>query len=174
MGVSSGWSFWQVAKVQLQTYSPMKTALQSFARALRLAAVCLTAIVLGSPKTIAFPIITNVVETNGDNETTDTIVAQWTGVTWNTTVANEPTLNTPIGTPFTVPNFSNTAATFVDRNHRYSDASATLPIPGYLVGGEYIMSGNDNRDNPTYQLDISVSQPAVVFMLRADASKNDF
>jgi len=151
----------------------MKTALQSFARALRLAAVCLTAIVLGSPKTIAFPIITNVVETNGDNETTDTIVAQWTGVTWNTTVANEPTLNTPIGTPFTVPNFSNTAATFVDRNHRYSDASATLPIPGYLVGGEYIMSGNDNRDNPTYQLDISVSQPAVVFMLVDNRLSND-
>jgi hypothetical protein len=110
----------------------MKTT-QSSIHAVGLAAVCLAAILLGSLQTFAFPIITNVVEINGDNEPTDTIVAQWTGVTWNTTIANEPTLNTPVGTPFTVPTFSNTVPTFVDRNHRYSDASATLPIPGYLV-----------------------------------------
>ena len=34
----------------------------------------------------AFPIITNVIETGGDNEATDTIVAKWTGVTYNTTI----------------------------------------------------------------------------------------
>jgi hypothetical protein len=156
----------------------MKTTPQSFAHAVRLAAICMTAVILGSTKAIAFPIITNVVEINGDNEATDTIVAQWTGVTWNTTIANEPTLNTPVGTPFTVPTFSNTVPTFVDRNHRYSDASATLPIPGYLVGAEYVMSGNDNRDNnppalPAYQLDISVSEPAIIFMLVDNRLSND-
>lgn len=111
------------------------------------------------------PLITNVVETGGDNEATDTITAKWTGITWNTTVANEPTLNTPVGTPFTVPSFGENVPCFVDRAHRYSAVSATLPIPSYLVGADYIMSGNDNRDNAGYQLDISVSDAALVYML---------
>jgi len=143
----------------------MKTTPTPVWRTPRLALAGLLALAFGSLQTWAFPIITNVVETGGDNEATDTIVAQWTGVTWNTTVANEPTLATPVGTPFLVPPFGNHAPTFVDRNHRYTNASATLTIPAYLTGGEYIMSGNDNRDNATYQLDISVSEPAVIFML---------
>jgi hypothetical protein len=122
--------------------------------------------------------ITNVVEINGDNEATDTISAKWTGQTFNTTIANEPTPNTPVGTPFTVPTFGHQAPAFVDRNHRYSnhsvDAAAVPPgftIPAYLIGGEYIMSGNDNRDNqpPTiaapYQLDVTIANPSTVYML---------
>ena len=55
---------------------------------------------------------------------------------------------------------------FVDRNHRYLDDSASsLPVPAYLVGSEYIMSGNDNRDNATYRLDVTLSTPAAVYML---------
>jgi hypothetical protein len=40
-----------------------------------------------------------------------------------------------------------------------------LPIPSYLVGKEYIMSGNDNRDNSGYRLDITVNEPVVAYML---------
>src|SRR5687768_9320136 len=45
--------------------------------------------------------ITNVVETGGDNEATDTITAKWTGQTFSTSVANEPVTGA-IGTGFTV------------------------------------------------------------------------
>lgn len=125
----------------------------------------------------AFPIITSVVETGGDNEATDTIVAKWTGVTWNTTMANEPILNTPAGTPYTVPAFGEGVPCMVDRAHVYGAASPTLPIPSYLAGGEYIMIGNDNRDNTAFRLDITVSEPALVYLLidnrRYDASNAD-
>ena len=122
--------------------------------------------------------ITNVVEINGDNETTDTIAAKWTGQTFTTSVANEPTPNTPVGTVFTVPTFGHQAPVYVDRNHRFSDHSTdpaaippTFTIPAYLIGGEYIMSGNDNRDNqpPTipapYRLDVTVANPVTAYML---------
>ena len=103
---------------------------------------------------LALPVITNVVETGGDNEATDTIPAKWTGTTFPVSVANEPVPGLVIGNNFTVGLFGNGAAAFVDRNHRYSnhsvDAAAVPPgftIPAYLIGGEYILSGNDNRDN---------------------------
>ena len=54
---------------------------------------------------------------------------------------------------------------FVDRNRAYSnDLSVTpnLPIPAYLVGGDYIMSGNDNRDNATYKIDVTLNRSAHV------------
>jgi hypothetical protein len=115
--------------------------------------------------------ITNVVETGGDNEATDTITARWTGQTFNRTVVNEPSTGA-IGTPFTVPTLGHLAPTYVDRNHRYSNHSvdpAAVPpgftIPAYLNGAEYIMSGNDNRDNATYRLDVTVANPSTVYML---------
>jgi len=119
--------------------------------------------------------ITNVVETGGDNEATDTITAKWTGQTFNRSVLNEPDAGA-IGTPFTVPTFGNLAPTYVDRNHRYAnhtvDPAAIPPgftIPAYLLGQEYIMAGNDNRDNnaaPTlYRLDVTVAEPSRVYML---------
>jgi hypothetical protein len=42
------------------------------------------------------------------------------------------------------------------------------PLPPYLVGGEYIMIANDNRDNSTnvgFRLDISLSAGANVYIL---------
>lgn len=123
------------------------------------AAACLTPLALG------LPVITDVVETGGDNEATDTITARFTGQTWNTTVADEPTLNTPVGTPFTVPVFGEEVPCFVDRAHQWNGATLELPIPEYLLGAEYIMCGNDNRDNAAYQLDITVSDAAVVYLL---------
>jgi PEP-CTERM motif len=115
--------------------------------------------------------ITSVVETGGDNEATDTILAKWSGQTWNRTIANEPTTGA-VDTPFTLGPFDNRIPAFVDRNHVFSNHSvdpnatpANFQIPSYLIGGEYIMSGNDNRDNASYKLDVTVSSPSTVYML---------
>lgn len=125
----------------------------------------LTAFMITLPAASA-ALITSVVETGGDNEATDTIAAQWTGQTFNVSVVNEPVPGAVIGTPFTVGTFISTAPTLVDRSHRYlDDLTNNLPIPTYLLGAEYIMSGNDNRDNATYRLDVTVSDAARAFML---------
>jgi hypothetical protein len=120
----------------------------------------------------AFPNITNVVETNGDGEATDTIIAAWTGVTFTNGVANEPIAGKAANAPYTVGFFGEEAPMFVDRNHQWNGATTTLPLPKYLAGGEYIMSGNDNRDNnspnPLYQLDISIAEASYVYMLVDD------
>ncbi|MCX8107200.1 MAG: PEP-CTERM sorting domain-containing protein [Verrucomicrobiae bacterium] len=111
-------------------------------------------------------VIDNVVETGGDNEPTDTILAKWSGQTWAVTIANEPVPGLAVGDLYTAGLFGSGAPAYVDRNHRYlDDLPNNLPIPGYLVGFEYIMSGNDNRDNPTYRLDVTVNQPVTVYML---------
>lgn len=110
--------------------------------------------------------ISNVVETGGDNEATDTIAAKWTGVTWQVTVANEPIPGAIIGENYTAGTFGDLAPAFVDRNHRYvSDVAGNLPLPSYLVGQEYILSGNDNRDNASYRLDVTVAAPSIAYML---------
>jgi hypothetical protein len=118
-----------------------------------------------TPSTHAFPTITNVVETGGDAEATDTIIAAWTGVTFTNGVANEPVLNKAATAPYTVGLFAEDVPAFVDRAHQWNGAAVDLPLPRYLVGGEYIMSGNDNRDNNPYQLDISIAKESYVYML---------
>lgn len=128
-----------------------------------LAALALSLFIVGDPA--AGALITNVVETGGDNEATDTITAKWTGETFAVTVANEPAPGSAIGSNFTVSTFGSGAATYVDRNHRYLDQAGVLAIPAYLVGGDYIMSGNDNRDNATYRLDITVNSAVSAYML---------
>lgn len=111
-------------------------------------------------------LITSVVETGGDNEATDTITARYTGQTFPVSVAGEPVLGLAIGANFTVPAFSSGVPSFVDRNHRYFDnVGAGLVIPAYLNGLEYIMSGNDNRDNAGYRLDVTVNAPVRCYML---------
>ena len=60
--------------------------------------------------------------------------------------ANEPLPGSVIGSNFTVGAFGNGAAVFVDRAHSYTNASPTVLIPSYLLGGEYIMSGRGNPD----------------------------
>ena len=109
--------------------------------------------------------ITNVVETGGDAEENDTIVAQWTGQTFTNGVANEPISGTGADDPYTVGLFEDLAPAFVDRNHAYTNASDTVSIPSYLLRGEYIMSGNDNRDNADYKLDVTVANPSQAYML---------
>jgi hypothetical protein len=86
-------------------------------------------------------------------------------------VANEPIPGATVGQNYTVGLFGNQAPGFVDRNHRYSDhvggATPTdFKIPEYLIGKQYIMTGNDNRDNnPGYRLDVTVDGPSAVYML---------
>jgi hypothetical protein len=125
--------------------------------------------VVFAPALNAAPLITSVVETGGDNEPTDTITARWTGQVFPVSIANEPVPGAVVGNSYTVGAFGNHAPAFVDRNHRYADAppatGPTLPIPAYLLGQEYIMSGNDNRDNAGYTLDVTVSAPVRVYML---------
>lgn len=111
-------------------------------------------------------VIVDVAETGGDNEPTDTILAKWTGQTWAVTVANEPVPGLNVGDLYTAGPFGSGAPAYVDRNHRYlDDVANNLLIPGYLLGFEYIMSGNDNRDNPEYRLDVTVNSPVTVYML---------
>lgn len=110
--------------------------------------------------------IVSVVETGGDNEATDTITAKWSGVTWPVTVANEPVPGAVVGVDYTAGLFGSLAPAFVDRSHRYIDDPAnSLPVPAYLVGNEYILSGNDNRDNAGYRLDVTVAAPSTAYML---------
>jgi len=116
----------------------------------------------------AAPLITKVVESGGDAEATDTIVAQWTGETFVNGVANEPLANTAADAPYTVGLFAEDVPMFVDRTHQWNGATAALGIPKYLLGGEYVMSGNDNRDNPEYSLEITLSEACYVYMLVDD------
>lgn len=111
-------------------------------------------------------VITGVVESGGDNEATDTIAAKWTGQTWDVTVNDEPVPGLTVGVAYTAGTFGSLAPAFVDRNHRYLDDPANnLPVPAYLVGADYILSGNDNRDNASYRLDVTISSPSTVYML---------
>ena len=104
-------------------------------------------------RTLPFnPIITSLVETDGDGPPT----AKSTGQTFDV-------LNGPAG--YTVPPFGEDVLAFTDRVHQWNGASTTLPIPAYLAGGEYIMIRNDNRENPTLKLDVTVSEAAVVYVL---------
>jgi hypothetical protein len=131
----------------------------------RLLPSLLAALALAAPSAFAYPNLTNVVEFGGDNEAADTIPAKWTGVTYNATVNNEPIPGITIGTPYTVPVFGEDVPCMVDRNHQWNGARADLPIPGYLLGGEYIMIGNDNRDNSPFREDIYVAERSVVFVM---------
>ncbi|MEZ6097958.1 MAG: PEP-CTERM sorting domain-containing protein [Pirellulaceae bacterium] len=113
-------------------------------------------------------VITDVVETGGDNEATDTITAKWTGQTFPVSVNDEPIPGAVIGDNYTVTPFQDLAPAFVDRNHRYTNTDGgteVFPIPSYLLGADYIMSGNDNRDNTGYLLDITTDGPATIYML---------
>ena len=113
----------------------------------------------------ATPIITGVSEFGGDGETTDTIAAQWTGISFPCSVVNEPVLGLAVGANYTVGLLQEDAPAYVDRAHQWNGATALLPLPAYLVGGEYVMAGNDNKDNATYRLEITLSEPANVYLL---------
>lgn len=122
------------------------------------------ALLLAPPPARGFPVIVNIVESGGDNEATDTVPAKWTGVTFPVTQANEPVNGLAVGANYTVTTFGNYVPCYVDRNHRYTNA-AGVAMPPYLIGQEYIMIGNDNRDNATLTLDVTVGTAVRVYLL---------
>ncbi|HTG43683.1 MAG TPA: hypothetical protein VK633_04045, partial [Verrucomicrobiae bacterium] len=136
-----------------------------------LAGAALLAAALAVPELSALPLITSVVETGGVNEATDTVAAKYTGQTFSNGVAGE------FQNPFLVPVFGEDVPAYVDRTHQWNGATAELPLPEYLVGGEYIMVGNDNRDRVDLRLAVTVSAPAQVYLLidnrLQDASAGD-
>jgi hypothetical protein len=69
------------------------------------------------------------------------------------------------GANFTVGTFQEDCTAFVDRLHEWNGASTTLPIPDYLLGAEYIMFGNDNRENNPFLVQITLADPADVYLL---------
>jgi hypothetical protein len=51
------------------------------------------------------------------------------------------------------------AVTFVDRTHQYNE------IPAFLVGADYVVVANDDKDNANYELDVEVAGPATLYLL---------
>ena len=99
------------------------------------------------------PVLTQVVETYGDDS--DNTPAQFTRQSFH-----HPNLG-----QITVPTFREDVAAYRDRVHQWNGAATTLPLPRYLEGGDYVMIRNDNRDNLPFQLDLTVAEPARVYVL---------
>jgi hypothetical protein len=117
-----------------------------------LAAACAAAVAAQ-----AAPNIQGVVQNNGY---TDRPPAKMTGETFD--IMNGATL---VKAGYTVGLFDVGAKAMTDRAHAYIGASATLPLPSYLVGNEYLMIANNNRDKTTFSLDLTVSRPSAVYLL---------
>ena len=133
---------------------------------LHLLSLCVVALLALLAPGASAQLIVNVVETGGDNEATDTITAKWTGQTFPVTVNNEPVNGLLVGQNYTVPAFGEHVPSYLDRNHRYTNAPGGSVLPGYLLGREYIIIGQDNRDNnPGFRLDVTVSAPVQVYLL---------
>lgn len=104
------------------------------------------------------PNILSVTERNGD---TDRPAAKATGMTFD---IENPT-GTIVTAGYTVGRFGEDAKAMTDRAHDYGASSATVGLPAYLVGQEYIMIANNNRDNATFALDIVIAQTSLVYLL---------
>lgn len=105
----------------------------------------------------ALPNIQQVVEKNGD---ADRPSAKYTGLTFD--IMNGTTLVTA---GYTVGYFGEDAKAMTDRAHDYNSSSPTVPLPSYLVGQEYIMIANNNRDNVDFSLEVTIAQPSLVYLL---------
>lgn len=53
------------------------------------------------------------------------------------------------------------AVAFTDRNHEWNALPSEIP---QLTGAEYIMTGNDNRDDPNLQITVTLSQRATLWL----------
>lgn len=152
---------------------------------------CTAMFVLGAltASAVANPNITNVVELNGVN-TGDSIPAKWTGQTFTPTDSTHLAPGMTLGVPYTVGYFgfapgapTHVTPNVVDRKHSYADGptgggalvqsfadTQFYPvfgpnIPSYLLGGEYIMAANNNRGVANYQLNVSIAQDSMVYLL---------
>ncbi|MBM3845298.1 MAG: hypothetical protein FJ405_03295 [Verrucomicrobia bacterium] len=111
------------------------------------------AVSLASANLHGASLITAVNQMNGDD---DRPSAKTTGETFN--ILNGPQ-------SYTVPAFGEAVYAMTDRIHQHKGASGSLPLPEYLVGREYVMIANNNRDNPSLQIDFSLSQRCWVYLL---------
>jgi hypothetical protein len=109
-------------------------------------------ILAASLNLVALPIITDITQTGG----IETKPPKFTGQTFD-----HPNL----GAGYTVPFFDEDVPAFNDRLHQWNGAAATLPLPDYLVGGEYILLANDNRSNDQLVTTVTISQPSLVYVL---------
>jgi hypothetical protein len=48
---------------------------------------------------------------------------------------------------------------YVDRAHQYNS------IPAYLIGAEYVMTANDDKDNGSHELDVTLSEPVTLYLI---------
>lgn len=106
----------------------------------------------------AAPNILSATERNGD---TDRPSAKATGMTFDIQNPN----GTVLVAGYTVGRFGEDAKAMTDRVHDYGASSATVGLPAYLVGQEYIMIANNNRDNATFGLDVAIAQTSLVYLL---------
>ncbi|MBX3748358.1 MAG: PEP-CTERM sorting domain-containing protein [Verrucomicrobiae bacterium] len=106
----------------------------------------------------AFPNIVSVIERNGD---TDRPSAKATGMTFS---IENPTGNVLIP-DYTVGPFLDGAKSMTDRTHQYTRTSDSVGFPSYLMGHEYIMIANNNRDNANFELEITLANPSIVYLL---------
>ncbi|MBI5773009.1 MAG: hypothetical protein HZA89_04605 [Verrucomicrobia bacterium] len=109
----------------------------------------------------AAPLITSVVESGGDGGTT--IPAKFTGQTFTNTAG--------FGI-ITVGLFGEDAPAYSDRGHQWNSvtnpAGVAIGMPPYLVNGEYIVPGNDRRDNQLYSLTLTTMTSKVYVYLLID------
>jgi hypothetical protein len=117
--------------------------------ALGVAGIVLATAVTGSAGTV----IVSAVDINGEPEG-----VHITGDTYTHADTNVPS-------PHTTPTFGEEAVTFTDRDHEYNGATVD-GLPAYLVGGDYVQTANDARDNATFQLEIVLGQPAYLYLIR--------
>ena len=106
----------------------------------------------------AVPNILSATETNGD---TDRPSAKVSGMTFDIQNPN----GTVLVPSYTVGKFGEDAKAMTDRLHDYNSASATVGLPAYLVGQEYVMIANNNRDNAEFSLSLAISQTSLVYLL---------
>jgi len=67
--------------------------------------------------------------------------------------------------PHTVPTFGEDVFAFTDRDHQYN-GNTVAGLPAYLVGGDYVMTENDARDNDTFTLDVTLAHAARLYVIR--------
>lgn len=137
--------------IQIPVPTVMTSPISTFALGALIAAGTAVA-VQGAPN------ILSVTERNGD---TDRPAAMATGMTFDIQNPN----GTVLVPSYTVGRFGEDAKAMTDRVHDYGGSSATVGLPAYLVGQEYIMIANNNRNNATYGLDIAIAQTSLVYLL---------
>jgi len=118
-----------------------------------LATLLAIALLLTGGQLLAGTIISTVSETNGEPEG-----VHFTGETFTHVDGNVPS-------PYTVPVFGEDVVSYTDRDHQWNGVTTT-GLPAFLVGGDYVMTANDARDNNPYTLDVTLAQPAYVYLFR--------